>query len=59
MFFSVVLAHKQKNIILYACEAGTTPYMSKMESFEEATDSLLADFANVCGGCRERLCRGG
>jgi hypothetical protein len=33
-----------------ACEAGTAPYMSKRKSFVEATDSLLAAFANAGGG---------
>jgi hypothetical protein len=42
--------HISENLLLQAiCEAGTAPYMSKRKSFEEATDSLLAAFANTGG----------
>jgi hypothetical protein len=36
-------------LLQVACEAGTTTYMSKRESFVEATGSLLAAFTNIGG----------
>jgi hypothetical protein len=40
----------EKSLPQAACETGTTNNMSKRKSFVEATDSLLAAFANVGGG---------
>jgi hypothetical protein len=42
--------HISEDLLLQVVCEGTITYMSKRESFVEATDSLLAAFTNAGGG---------